>query len=78
MTEKALPALVDVSPAKGRRIRTQGGSLLPEGHVLRGEPRSAYWLRLQRDRDVELSAHQPAVEAKPAESDPPTPGKLKG
>ncbi len=54
--------LVDVRPQAGRRVRDQEGSLLPETHILRGVPRSAYWLRLERDGDVTLAAHEPAVE----------------
>ncbi|MFC5505152.1 DUF2635 domain-containing protein [Bosea massiliensis] len=56
--------LVDVRPQAGRRVRDQEGSLLPETHILRGVPRSAYWLRLERDGDVTLAAHEP--EAEPA------------
>lgn len=61
--EEALPPAVDVKPRKGRRVRTPDGSLLPDGHILRGEPRSPYWLRLERDGDVRLTAHVPEAEA---------------
>lgn len=62
MTENspALPDYVDVTPKPGRRVRTETGALLPETHVLRGVARSSYWLRLQRDGDVQLAPHQPA------------------
>eukprot|EP01036_Dinobryon_divergens_P019362 gene19362-biopygen17029 len=61
--------LVDVCPQAGRRVRDQEGSLLPETHILRGVPRSAYWLRLERDGDVTLAAHE--LEAEPAVELPP-------
>lgn len=61
--EDTLPTAVDVTPRKGRRVRTPDGALLPEGHILRGEPRSPYWLRLERDRDVKLTPHAPEAEA---------------
>ncbi|MDP3407238.1 DUF2635 domain-containing protein [Bosea sp. (in: a-proteobacteria)] len=57
--------LVDVRPQPGRRVRDQEGSLLPETHILRGVPRSTYWLRLERDGDVTLAAHEPEIEAEP-------------
>lgn len=63
MTTTAL--LVDIRPQPGRRVRDQEGSLLPETHVLRGVPRSAYWLRLERDGDVILSEHRPDGELLP-------------
>jgi hypothetical protein len=76
MTESAVsptpPALVDVAAAPGCRVRDQQGALLPEGHILRGVPRSAFWLRLERDGDVALTAHQPdAVAAPVADGQPP-------
>lgn len=60
--EDALPTAVDVRSRKGRRVRTPDGSLLPEGHILCGEPRSPYWLRLERDGDVKLTPHVPEAE----------------
>lgn len=71
MSKIPLPTAVDVTPVAGRRVRTQDGSLLPENHILRGEPRSAYWLRLERDGDVTLKPHEPQV-AEAAAGDPPT------
>ncbi|WP_420104149.1 hypothetical protein [Bosea sp. (in: a-proteobacteria)] len=74
--EQPLPTLVDVTPQPGRRVRTPDGSLLPEGYVLRGEPRSPYWLRAEKAGDVALAAHQPEPEAVPAEepaASPPAP-----
>lgn len=58
-----IPTHVDVTPQPGRRVRTPDGDLLPEGHVLRGEPRSPYWLRKEFDRDVVLTAHDPSAGA---------------
>ena len=58
-----IPTHVDVTPQPGRRVRTPDGDLLPEGHVLRGEPRSAYWLRKEIDGDVALTPHDPAAVA---------------
>lgn len=58
-----IPTHVDVTPQPGRRVRTPDGDLLPEGHVLRGEPRSAYWLRKKIDGDVALTPHDPAAVA---------------
>nr|WP_047578353.1 DUF2635 domain-containing protein [Methylobacterium sp. ZNC0032] len=83
-TEQPIPALVDVTPQKGRRVRTPDGSLLPEKHILRGEPRSPYWIRAELDGDVKLSAHQPeGTEASvpqvpsPAPEAPEKPGRNK-
>jgi hypothetical protein len=70
-TEQPIPALVDVTPQKGRRVRTPDGSLLPEKHVLRGEPRSPYWLRAEIDGDVKLSPHQPESAESAAPPAPP-------
>lgn len=71
------PNLVDVRPQPGRRVRDTEGSLLPETHILRGVVRSAYWLRLERDRDVELTLHVPDEAAVPAaEAAPPAPTDL--
>jgi hypothetical protein len=78
MTDTLIPALVDVWPKPGRRVRDQDGAILPEKHVLRGVARSAYWLRLERDGDVELKAHEPeteiAVEAVPTVAPSPAAG----
>lgn len=83
--EQPLPTLVDVTPQPGRRVRTPDGALLPVDHILRGEARSPYWLRAERDGDVSLTPHQPEAEAAPAaepappaspiEPAPPTPEK---
>lgn len=57
------PEFVDVTPEPGRRVRIETGELLPEGHVLRGVPRSSFLLRLERDGDVKLSPHQAEPES---------------
>lgn len=67
--------LVDVRPQPGRRVRDQEGSLLPETHILRGVPRSAYWLRLERDGDVELTVHVPEIKEEPESSAPEAAGQ---
>ncbi len=59
VTAAAPPAFVDVAAQPGRRVRDQEGALLPENHILRGVPRTPYWLRLERDGDVMLTAHDP-------------------
>lgn len=81
-TEQPIPSFVDVTPEAGRRVRTPDGSLLPVGHVLRGEPRSPYWIRAQQDGDVMLTPHQPETAepsppAPPAAVEPEKPGRLK-
>lgn len=70
------PEFVDVYPTEGRRVRIETGELLPDGHVLRGVPRSTFLLRLERDGDVTLKAHEPEAPAEIASTalpalDPP-------
>lgn len=76
-TVQPIPTVVDVTPQPGRRVRTPDGSLLPADHVLRGEPRSPYWIRAELDGDVKLTPHDPsavaAAPAAPAEAAPPPP-----
>lgn len=74
MSDNTIPALVDVTPQPGRRVRDQQGALLPETHILRGVSRSPYWLRAERDGDVKLTEHVP--EAEPAPAVDPTPPAL--